>query len=55
MLVQNITNNQQNPYFGLRIVYDNDKKLSYSYKDECFNYYISKVIEVYNKEKNSID
>lgn len=40
-----------NPYFGLRIVYDNDKKLSYSYKDECFNYYISKVVEVYNKEK----
>lgn len=44
--------NVENPYFGLRIVYDNDKKLSYSYKDECFNYYISKVIEVYNKEKN---
>lgn len=44
-------NDFDNPYFGLRIVYDNDKKLSYSYKDEYFNQFLSKVIEVYNKEK----
>lgn len=41
-----------NPYFGLKIVYDNDKTLTYTYKDKYFNEYISKVIEVYNKEKD---
>lgn len=39
------------PYFGLKIVYDEDKKLDYNYKDEYFNKYLTKVIEVYNKEK----
>lgn len=41
------------PYFGLKIVYDGDKKLDYNYKDEYFNKYLTKVIEVYNNEKES--
>ena len=41
------------PYFGLKIVYDGDKKLDYNYKDEYFNKYLTKVIEVYNHEKES--
>lgn len=42
----------KSPYFGLRIAYDNNKTLDYNYKDEYFNEYLSKVISVYNKEKN---
>lgn len=39
------------PYYGLKIVYGDDKSLSYNYKDKYFNQFLSKVIEVYTKEK----
>ena len=39
-------------YLGLDIVYDNNKRLSFSYEDECFVEYISAVINVYKKEKD---
>lgn len=40
-----------NSYLGLKIVYDNDKSLDLKYRDEYFNEFIAKVIDVYNKEK----
>ena len=40
-----------NSYLGLKIVYDNNKSLDLKYRDEYFNEFIAKVIDVYNKEK----
>ena len=37
---------------GLRIVYDDNKVLDYDYTYRYFNSYVSKVLEVYNKEKD---
>lgn len=44
--------NLKNSYLGLRIVYDNDKSLDLKYKDEYFNEFLTKVVNVYKKEKD---
>ena len=55
MLVQNITNNQQNPYFGIRInknaavtIIDHFKKFGAT--DDEIIYYLKDLINFYNKD-----
>lgn len=41
-------------YLGLKIIYDDKKSLSYDYKSEYFNKFLSKVIEEYKKNSSNI-
>lgn len=48
---QNLIGND-NLCFELKIVYGNNESLKYDYRDKYFSDFVSKVIEVYNKEKD---
>lgn len=47
------SNLENKPFLSLNIVYDNGKNLSYNYTYEYFNQFVSKVAEVYKKEKEN--
>ena len=42
-------------YLGLKIIYDNGKSLSYDYRNEYFEKYLLKVLEVYKKNNSNIE
>lgn len=47
-----INNELKNKYYELKITYGDNLSMSYKYTDEYFDYFISKVVSVYKKEKN---